>query len=45
MTGVLVMGGKTNVLDGVGDRIDVVTGLYVLTLSDDDITELEELEV
>ena len=32
-------------VDGVGDWIEVVTGLYVLTLSDEDTTELELLEV
>ena len=33
------------VVDGSTDSIDVVTGLYVLTLSDDETTELELLDV
>ena len=33
------------VVDGSTDSIDVVTGLNVLTLSDDETTELELLDV
>ena len=37
--------GTGTVVDGSTDSIDVVTGLYVLTLSDDETTELELLDV
>jgi len=37
--------GVVKVVDGSTDLIDVVTGLYVLTLSDVEITEIELLDV
>ena len=37
--------GTGTVVDGSTDSIDVVTGLNVLTLSDDETTELELLDV
>ena len=37
--------GAGRVVDGSTDSIDVVTGLNVLTLSDDETTELELLDV